>query len=209
LPGYLHPENADHYLWLDFLPVFVGDYRRNSLAGKILFDFNAAMKINKMIGRTIKGASGSLYTYNSEASHLALNQLWDLLKEIGFKVSKKSAQETTIRAYPIKHKQYPLLNPRFEPTAAWLDADWDRECLDFTVLSKGENAIIDRQLGKFRSTKDCAFIARPFQTIDGYYYHGHFLLTTAFIGNPSEIDFIGLKHLLTKMLNFLKENENR
>lgn len=75
LTGYLHPDGADHYLWVDFLPVFVNNYRRNSLAGKILADFNAALKTNGMIGRTIKGARGSLYTYNSDASHLALRQL--------------------------------------------------------------------------------------------------------------------------------------
>jgi len=164
LPGYLHPERVDHYLWVDFLPVFVNNYRRNSLAGKILADFDAALKANGMIGRTIKGASGSLYTHDSDASHLALRQLWDLLEELDFKLSRKSDRETTIRAYPSKHKQYPLLNPRFRPTGAWLDEAWDRECLDFTVLSKGDGAILDRQLGKFRSTQESAFIADPFET---------------------------------------------
>jgi hypothetical protein len=61
LPGYLHPERADHYLWVDLLPAFVNDYKRHSVAGQILADFDAALKANGMIGRIIKGASGSLY----------------------------------------------------------------------------------------------------------------------------------------------------
>ena len=206
LPGYLHPEGADHYLWVDFLPVFDNNYRRNSLGGKLLADFDAALKANGMIGRTIKGASGSLYTYNSDASHLALRQLWDLLKELGFRLSRKSARETTIRAYPSRHKQYPLLNPRFMPTAAWLDEAWDRECLDFTVLSKGDGTVLDRQLRTFRSMKECAFIANPFETINGYYYHGHFIFPLEFAGKAAsrEIDFIALKQPLARMLDFLK-----
>jgi len=204
LPGYLHPEKADHYLWVDFLPVFVGHSKSSSFAGKILADFNAALKANGMIGRTIKGANGSLYTRNSDASHLPLRQLWSLLQKLGFKLSKKYAQEMTIRAYPLRHGQYPLLNPRFEPTAAWLDEDWDKDCLDFTVLSKGDGGMLDRQLSTFRSTKDCAFIAHPFESTYGYYYHGHFLFPVAFTGNPSEIDFVALEQPLVRMLDFLK-----
>jgi hypothetical protein len=206
LPGYLHPEGVDHYLWVDFLPVFDNHYRRNSLAGQILADFDAALKANGMIGRTIKGAGGSLYTYNSDASHLALKQLWDVLKELGFQLSRKSTQETTLRAYPLRHKQYPLLNPRFWPTAAWLDEAWDKECLDFTVLSKGDGAVLDRQLGTFRSTQECAFLANPFEATNGYYSHGHFILPVAFVGKGAsrEIDFIALKQPLARMLDFLK-----
>ena len=206
MPGYLHPEGADHYLWVDFLPVFDNNYRRNRLGGKLLADFDAALKANGIIGRTIKGASGSLYTYNSDASHLALRQLWDLLKELGFRLSRKSAREATIRAYPARHKQYPLLNPRFMPTAAWLDEAWDRECLDFTVVSKGDGTILDRQLRTFRSTKECAFIANPFETINGYYYHGHFIFPLEFAGKAAsrEFDFIALKQPLARMLDFLK-----
>jgi hypothetical protein len=137
---------------------------------------------------------------------LALKQLWDVLKELGFKLSRKSAQETTIRAYQLKHKEYPLLNPRFWPTAAWLDETWDKECLDFTVLSKGDGAVLDRQLGTFPSTQECAFLAHPFEVTNGYYSHGHFILPVAFVGKAAsrEIDFIALKQPLARMLDFLK-----
>ena len=206
LPGYLHPQGVDHYLWVDFQSVFDNNYKKNSLAGQILTDFDAAMKANGMIGRTIRGASGSLYTYNSDASHLALKQLWDVLKELGFKLSRKSVQEATLRVYPLKHGQYPLLNPGFWPTAAWLDETWDKECLSFAVLSKGDGAALDRHLGTFRSMKECAFLADPFEATNGYYYHGYFILPLAFVGKAAsrEIDFIALKQPLARMLDFLK-----
>jgi hypothetical protein len=206
LRRYLHPEGADHYQWSHFLPVFINNHNRNKFAAKLMKDFNAALKANGMVGRTIKGASGSLYTDNSEALHVALRQLWDALNELGFKLSRKPDHERTIRAYPLKHKQYPLLNPRFSPTAAWLDDAWDKECLDFTVLSKGDGAILDRQLRAFCSTKDCAYIAQPFEPRNGYYnYHGHFLFPVAFKGKaPNEIDFLALRQPLTRMLDFLK-----
>ena len=208
LPGYLHPEQADHYLWVDFLPVFVNPYKRDSLAGKLLADFGAALKANGMIGRTIKGASGSLYTYNSDASHLALRQLWDLLQALGFKLAKKSARETTIRAYPSKHKQYPLLNPRFWPTAAGLEEAWDRECC-FRLHRDFQ--------GRWRSLRPVpqAHSARRKHV---HLLRIHLKLPTGititvisffqleFVGKAAsrEIDFIALKQPLARMRDFLK-----
>ena len=203
LQGYLYPKNADHYLWLDFIPVFINTYHRNSFAYKILKDFNTALKRNGMISRIINGANESLYTYNSDASHLALLQLWNLLNDIGFKLIKKHVNETTLRVYPIKHRQYPLLNPRFEPTAAWLDDGWDKECINFTVLSRGNNSGLDKKLMKFESKKDCTYIANPFESRDGYNYHGHFLLPLLFKNN--EIDFENIKQQLLRMYKFFVE----
>jgi hypothetical protein len=206
LPGYLRPEQTDHYLWTDFLPVFAGNNRRNSLASKILADFDGALKANGMIGRKIRGADGSLYTSHSDASHLALTQLRNLLIEVGFKVTKKSHKETTLRVYPVKYLQYPLLNPRFEATSAWLDEDWDRECLDFTVVSLRGGSSLDRQLGKFHSTKTCAFIVTSYEATNGYHYHGHFVFPLGFIGRAPnwEIDFGALKEPLMRLFHFLK-----
>lgn len=92
------------------------------------------------------------------------------------------------------------------PTVAWLDDAWDRECLVFTVLSKGDSAILDRQLSKFRPTKESAFSADPFKATNGYYYHGHFIFPLEFAGKAAsrEIDFIVLKQPLARMLDFLK-----
>ena len=208
LPGYLHPESADHYLWVDLQPVFANPHRTNSLAGKVLTDFNAALKVNGMIGRTIKGASDSLYTHNSEASHLALRQLGDVLKELGFKLSKKHARESTLRVYPVKYRQYPLLNPRFTQTAAWLGEEWDRECLVFYVGPVDD--LLDRQLGAFHSTPECAFIA-PFENASGSSYHHLFSFRLNFTGSKAtnwEIDFTALKPHFARMLDFLKGCKN-
>jgi len=135
-------------------------------------------------------------------SQLALRQLWVMLAELSFKLSKKADRETTIRAYPFKHGQYPLLNPRFEPTAAWLDEAWDKPCLDLAVCSKGARASLDRELSKFHSSNDCVFIAEPCTASRGYYQHGHFLIALNFVGK--ELDFIALKQPLAKLLNFLQ-----
>jgi hypothetical protein len=204
LPGYLHPAGSDHYLWVDVLSVFENTYAHDSLASKMLTDFSVALKENGMIGRNLRGASGSLYTLNSDAVALAFTQLWDVLKQLGFKLSKKPEREGTLRAYPVKHRQYPLLNPRFIPTAAGLDPAWDKECLDLTVVSKGDRTILDRQLAQFDSTKECAFFSDTFYGNGGYNYHGNFILPLRFRGSAinSEIDFRALEQPLRKVLHF-------
>jgi hypothetical protein len=204
LRRYLHPLRRDHYVWADFLPAFETDHRRNSLAARVLADFKSALKENGMIGRTIKGASGSLYTRRSDASHRALEQLWEVLYGRGFKLSRKHAKETTLRAYPVKYGQYPLLNPRFVGSASGLDPHWDRECLDVAVLSKGD-AGLGRKLAIFPSTRGCAFLADPYGLSDGYYYHGSFLLPVEFVGSGDDtrIDFDLLERPLNRIRTFL------
>ena len=54
--------------------------------------------------RRIKGASGDLYNPKSKAHRLALNQLADRLREIGF-VVECHKDETTLRVYPRKRHQ--------------------------------------------------------------------------------------------------------
>lgn len=44
----------------------------------------------------------------------ALDQLRDVLLEVGFKVHQRAKHETTLRTYPPKPAKVPLLNPRFE-----------------------------------------------------------------------------------------------
>ena len=56
LPGYLHPRDADHYLWVDLMPAFESNFKKKSLGANILEDFRTALKANGMIGRTIKDA---------------------------------------------------------------------------------------------------------------------------------------------------------
>ena len=97
-----------------------------------------------MAVRILKGAARNLYEPGSDAQHLALRQLWDVLDHLGFRLATKTARETTLRAYPTKFRQYPLLNPRFEADAGDLDAKFDTECLNVTTLSKGDNEALDR-----------------------------------------------------------------
>lgn len=58
-----------------------------------------------MIERFRKIASEHLYGPGSRACNLALQQLRDLLLDIGFKVQMKPAKEPTLRVYPKKWRQ--------------------------------------------------------------------------------------------------------
>ena len=194
LAGYIHPTDRDHYVWTDFLAAFTPPDARHSLPGKILGDFADALKANGMVGRNIKGAGGSLYTFNSEAARMALQGLWHLLKDVGFRVAKLPQHETTIRAYPVKYRQYPLLNPRFAPTASWLDKAWDTECLEGAVISQGRHETFDQQLRRFDATPDCVFLPDDFATKQGLRYHGIILpLHFTGAGATSDIDFTALR----------------
>jgi hypothetical protein len=213
LRGYLHPRDADHYLWVDLLPAFESHFRKKSLGANILEDFKIALKANGMIGRTIKDAKGSLYTQHSEASDLALRQLGDVLRELGYKVLKKSPREDTLRVYPSAYCQYPLLNPRFRATEADLDEDWDKDCLELSVWSKEKSNGLGRYLDyleKFRSTKDCAFLGleEPWFSDDYPLHHcGWFVMPLRFLGHgPNvKIDFTGLTESLRRTLIFLRK----
>lgn len=204
LPGYLYPKGASHYCWADFQSVFVSRARQNSLADKVIHDFKAALKRNWMIERRLPGAKGSIYDKHSEASHLALEQLREVMQEIGFIALKRRRHESTIRAYPVKYGQYPLLNPRYEPSVAWLDENWDKECLVFWVWSK--RPVLNRKLKTFHSTNQCSFFPDQYENYEGYYLHGYFVLPLQFEGKGTikGINFKALRHPLMKMLEFLK-----
>ena len=211
LSGYLCPEHSDYYLWQDFTSVFASNARRNSLADRILSDFQVAMRINGMIGRTISGTSGSLYTEGSEAMHFALLQLWRVMYDLGFNLTKKIAREHTIRAYPVKYLQYPLLNPRFIPTAIGLGEKFDREYLEVVVYSKGPAQQLDKALRMFVSDMQCEYVsminnAANEDDVDGYNCHGFFLMPLYFKGKgkSTAIDFPSLRPQLKRVLDFCK-----
>ena len=146
--------------------------------------------------RQIKDAADDLYCYGSDACHLAMERLAGVLRDIGFKVQKKSPRESTLRVYPTKIHRYPLLNPLFVR---------DNGCLKLVVLSKGDGDTIDRHLKIFRSTLDCTFI--PKEVVGSpYYHHGNFVIPLQFIGiaGSGEIDFLALSLRLTALFEFLK-----
>jgi hypothetical protein len=207
LSGYLCPAAADHFLWADFLPVFSIANRKNSLSDRILSDFHKALRANGMIGRTIYGAKDNLYSVGSDACHLALTQLWKVMNEIGFKLTKKIQREMTIRAYPVKHQAYPLLNPRFIPTAIGFSEELDREFLQIVVYSKNDPNEFDKQLATFQSTVNCMYIPATFKNSTDYNLHGDFLIPLFFKGKgrTSEIDFDALRQPLKTILDFWKQ----
>ena len=205
IKGYVHPKNQDHYLWVDLLPALESDHRKGTLAARILADFREALKIHGMVGRTIAGATDSLYTRGSEANHLVLTQLAGVLRKVGFAVTTKRRRETTLRVYPRRHREYPLLNPRFVATATWWDPALDIDSLVFTVFSRSKSSTLDTQLAQFPSTRDCQFVADSFQHVSGYRCHGYFILPVRFSGRgqTSHVDFTKLASSLGKIHAFL------
>lgn len=211
---YIHPTGKDHYLWVDLLPALASNDRKGTPAARIIADFREALKRHGMVGRTIKGAKGSLYTPGSEASHLALSQLADELRGLGFTVSRKQARERTLRVYPSRHGEYPLLNPWFSATAAWLDPKLDFECLIFAVITR-TNApdLILRlrskapDLAHFATRRDGVYISDPFAHPSGYTCHGHFVLPVTFLSErgTSYIDFPSLANPLKRILRSLTQ----
>jgi hypothetical protein len=159
-----------------------------------------------MTHRTIKGATGNLYDNQSEACHLALEQLREMLDAIGFKVRKKSPRESTLRVY-IEGCQYPLLNPRFESSPECFGVRGHKESLVFTVISRDLGNRLDRALGAFPSTDQCTFSPDASDQPDGYRRHGFFLLPLSFNGEPGEqqVDLVALKGGLIEMRDFLKQ----
>ncbi len=205
IPGYLHPQRRDHFLWLDLLPALESHHRKASLAARILDDFRAALDFHGMVGREIKGATGSLYTSQSKANHHALSLLSQTLLDVGFIVSRKQARETTLRVYPSRHCEHPLLNPRFYASAAWLDSALDFECLVITALSRPKLPRLSRYLDQFPVRRDCRFVPASFQYDDGYFLHGDFVLPVKFSNarGPASIDFPVLTRPLRRIHKFL------
>ncbi len=200
--------------WVELWPAFDSYFKKNSLAANILADFKTALKANGMTPNH-QGGEGQPVHRDSEASHLALRQLWDVLKELGYKLAKKSAHETTLRVYPTSYGDYPLLNPRFRATEADLDEAWDRECLEVTVLSKGDCIGLSRYLKKFCPTQDCVFLGPessdtflgPESSDTSYTRHGWFVMPLRFVGRGTnvEIDFTRLTDSLQRVRIFLSK----
>jgi hypothetical protein len=120
--------------------------------------------------------STALFEAGSEQNHIALEHLSELLKDIGFSVRKKNRSESTLRVYPKKQNQYPLLNPRFVRSARSLGQ------LEITVLSKGDSTSLDTALTSFQSTPACSF--SPLSNgSQGFRYHGKFIVPFTFSDN--------------------------
>ncbi|MFN0199292.1 MAG: hypothetical protein ACKVT0_21290 [Planctomycetaceae bacterium] len=134
----------------------------------------------------------------SESNHRALETLSDVLKEIGFSVRKKTRSESTLRVYPKRLNQYPLLNPRFVRSAQ------SNYYLEVTVLSKDDDHKLDDILATFENTPDCTFISLS-ESTQGYRYHGRFVVPLNYLGNAGTVEpsFSELSRPLTEIHRFL------
>ncbi|MDA1017046.1 MAG: hypothetical protein O3A00_21635 [Planctomycetota bacterium] len=102
----------------------------------------------------------AIFERGTESNHQALEALAELLNDIGVSARKKSRNEHTLRVYPKKQNQYPLLNPRF------IDG-----LLSVTISSKGEDTSLDSTLASAQDIPGCTF--KPLNaTSSGYRYHG-------------------------------------
>jgi uncharacterized glyoxalase superfamily protein PhnB len=152
------------------------------------------------------GVRTGLCDEGSEANNLALEQLAEALKDIGFIVRKKARREYTLRVYTRKN-QYPLLNPRFRETAVEVNPQWDKECLEVTVISKGKDASLDPLLSSFQDTVSCVFVPSS-EVARGYRYHGYFFMPLSFIGESGmeQIAFAELSPSLVAIYELLRRH---
>lgn len=101
-----------------------------------------------------------VFVSGTDANELALEALAELFKGAGFNVRKKSHNEYTLRVYPIKQNEYPLLNPRF------VDGQ-----LETTVLSKHSDAALSSALAAIDGIPGFTF--KSYERFEqGYWYHG-------------------------------------
>jgi hypothetical protein len=152
---------------------------------------------------TRRSARDGLCDEGSEANDVALEELAEVLKNIGFSVRKKSRREYTLRVYPRKG-QYPLLNPRFKPTAADVNPQCREECLEIAVWSKGEDASLDALLASFQCAA-CVFVPGS-EERPPYRYHGTFAIPVHFIGEAGkeQIAFAELSRPLVQIYEHLQ-----
>jgi hypothetical protein len=156
------------------------------------------------VTRLLEGATDDLYEPGSDACHLALRQLWDVFDHLGFKVVKKSANETTLRVYPERMHQYPLLNPRFEAHAEDWGTDFDGDCLVITALAKEPDPVLNEHLKTFNHDEG-TFIFDG-ESAGGYYIVGCFIIPVHFTETveSAAIDFVRLGGALAAILRHLR-----
>ena len=118
------------------------------------------------------------------AMNKSLERLEEFLRSIGFKVVKKTAREKTLRVYPTKIWQYPLLNPRF-----------GRDFLTIHVWSKGDRRALDRYLNRNPAFHPCGGFD-PTRNPEEYNWHGYFQFPVRF--RDKRADFESLLRFLER-----------
>ncbi len=158
--------------------------------------------------RKIRGADDDLYEPDSRAHHAALEQLRPVLLDVGYKVVKKSPREHTLRVYPFRLFEYPLLNPVFGCGPICSEGQFskaDHETFNFAVYSRGNTLALGERLSRFESGADCLYSGQAGEG-DRYRRHGFFVLPTRFKGeaNECEVDFEALLPGLERLLGYLR-----
>jgi hypothetical protein len=119
-----------------------------------------------------------LFERGSQRQLAALAKLREQLLSVGFYCESARASEDTLRVYPIRRHELPLLNPRFVSRDG-------KPTLEIAVLSKGIPGLATRLLG-FRATSECRF-EHVAAMEGGYRRHGRFVLHISMTGNTPEV----------------------
>jgi hypothetical protein len=134
-----------------------------------------------------------------------LDDLSEVLREVGFSVRKRPARELTLRVYPNGFGSYPLLNPRLESSGQAFGLPNVHECFVFTVVSRGPSESLDTALASFVSSAQCSFVPTHGRH-SGYTYHGFFVLPVRRQAQPAgqEVELASLKVPLKQLREFLQ-----
>jgi hypothetical protein len=155
------------------------------------------------------GIEEGLYIDKSPSSEIALEELAVLMRQLGYVVPRKRVGESTLRVYPIRYHQYPLLNPRFVDDASnflGLAGLLDADSLVISVLSKISDPDFAGELASFSSTASCAFIDEGSGDAGEYYLYGHFVLPTTFIAaDKGKVDLSAFHAPLSNVLDHLRK----
>ena len=146
--------------------------------------------------RRLQGVEGRLYDRQSVAWSWALGHLRDVLLNVGFVVEKRREREKTLRVYPIRRGEYPLLNPVFyshEHARSVKASDSPEEVLAIAVLSRGNRPDIDRQLSQIGADHGARLSAVGEQR-GRYWRHGFIWVPLRFSGptSASKIEFAAM-----------------
>ena len=108
-----------------------------------------------------------IFEEKSDANHVALEFLAEVLREVGFNVRKKKSSESTLQVYPAKYRVYPLLNPRL-----YQSSEDDSGFLEINVHSKSDSvALSESQIGLLQDSPQFEFNPRN-STDPKYICHG-------------------------------------
>lgn len=153
-----------------------------------------------MLTNQFNGTVDDLFNKHSEANHLAIIQLRKVFLEAGFKVVKKIRRESTLRVYPKKFYDGPLLNPRFSRRVN--DSEQKEDILKIDMFYN--TSLPHAHFQSFKSTPKCEFV-KVVSPDDSSPLIGYFTIPIRLISHLSnfEIDFDSLRFPLRKIHHFL------